>query len=640
MANPGGVDLNTSPYYDDFDEDKKFVRVLYRPGRAVQARELSQAQTLQQSQVKRFADYFFKQGAIVDGCEQTLDLNMQYVKLQSTYNGSEVDVADFEGVNIFGANTGLKAYVGLVEDVSGTDPKTLFINYLTSGSIVLTVNTAPSTLTVGNTITFSTGNTATINSFYTDPVTAVNKIFVSNVTGTLTATTANTVANTGSTVILNVTAVSDKRSNTTFDNSEVLFTAAISGRAYANAASTDATQYVVDEGLSTEETFTKGSKITVSDGVVYLADHFVKNTSQTLILDKYTNRPTYKVGFVPTKSFVDYIADNTLVDNAQGTPNYLAPGADRMKIDTVLTKLVPGDTTDETEFVSLTEIENGITKKRAVNTIDSKLEEAIAKRTSEESGDYTLSDPKINIREHLNQDNNGGRYTSGNGGNNELLLIEVDPLISYVSGYRSELLVKKEVEVLKGIDTKYVEQTKTEINFGSYIEVKELVGMFDFMESTKVDLYDTAQQVITNMGYSTASPTGTAIGTARIRSIEYVSGTPGTSDARYYVYMYDVTMSAGKTFAQVRSIYDSATPKRFADVVLDASGNAVLKETSFNKAIFELPYTAVKTLRDPSDNIETGFRFAKKFSVTFTSGIATISSTDSSETFVGTGVLS
>jgi hypothetical protein len=160
MANPGGVDLNTSPYYDDFDEDKKFVRVLYRPGRAVQARELSQAQTLQQSQVKRFADYFFKQGAIVDGCEQTLDLNMQYVKLQATYNGAEVDVTDFEGANLFGANTGLKAYAGLVEDVSGTDPKTLFINYLSSGAIVLTVNTAPSTLTVGNTITFSTGNTA------------------------------------------------------------------------------------------------------------------------------------------------------------------------------------------------------------------------------------------------------------------------------------------------------------------------------------------------------------------------------------------------------------------------------------------------------------------------------------------------
>ena len=55
-TNPGGVELNTSPYFDDYDEDKKFVRVLYVPGRAVQARELTQAQTLQQAQIKRFAE--------------------------------------------------------------------------------------------------------------------------------------------------------------------------------------------------------------------------------------------------------------------------------------------------------------------------------------------------------------------------------------------------------------------------------------------------------------------------------------------------------------------------------------------------------------------------------------------------------
>ena len=75
-TNPGGIDLNTSPYFDDYNESKKFVRVLYVPGRAVQARELTQMQTLQQVQTRRFANYFFKQGAIVDGCEQTLDLNL------------------------------------------------------------------------------------------------------------------------------------------------------------------------------------------------------------------------------------------------------------------------------------------------------------------------------------------------------------------------------------------------------------------------------------------------------------------------------------------------------------------------------------------------------------------------------------
>ena len=126
-TNPGGLDLNVSPYYDDYDEDKKFVRVLYVPGRAVQGRELTQSQTIQQKQIQRFANYFFKQGSILDGCEQNLDLNMAYVKLQTNYNSSEVDVADFQEVEVLGGSTGLKAYAGIVSDIEGSDPKTLFI---------------------------------------------------------------------------------------------------------------------------------------------------------------------------------------------------------------------------------------------------------------------------------------------------------------------------------------------------------------------------------------------------------------------------------------------------------------------------------------------------------------------------------
>jgi len=127
-TNPGGIDFNTSPYFDDYDEDKKFVRVLYRPGRAVQARELTQAQTLQQVQTRRFAEYFFKQGALVDGCEQNLDLSMNFVKLQSLYNGSAVAVANLLNKIVYGANSGIKAYCGLVSDIDGNDPKTLFVS--------------------------------------------------------------------------------------------------------------------------------------------------------------------------------------------------------------------------------------------------------------------------------------------------------------------------------------------------------------------------------------------------------------------------------------------------------------------------------------------------------------------------------
>lgn len=640
MANPGGVDFNTSPYFDDFDEDKKFVRILYRPGRAVQARELTQAQTLQQSQIKRFAEYFFKQGAIIDGCEQNLDLNLNFVKLQPTYNSSTVSVDDFNGETIYGANTGIKAVVGLVADIENNDPKTLFINYQAVGSFVLTVNNAPTTITPGNTLTFSTGNTAIIEASYVDPISGTNKILVTLANGTPTITTANTVLSTGATLPIDVTAVSDKRANTVFDNSETLFTSNALSRFYASAATTNATRHIVDEGLATESVSTYGSKITVSNGTVWLSDHFVKHTNQTIILDKYTNTPSYKVGIVPTKSFVDYIEDQTLVDNAQGTPNFQAPGADRFKIDTVLTKISLTESTDENEFVTLAEIEDGIARKRKLATVENKLEDVIAQRTDEESGNYTISDPIITVREHLLSGTNGGRYSSTEGGNTNLLLVEVDPFTSYVSGYRNQIIVKTPVELDKGLTTQYIEQTKTQINYGQYIEVKELAGAWDIMENTKVDLYDTAQKVITNKSYSAASVTGTKIGEARVRSIEYVSGVPGTSSAVYYLYLYEIVMNTGYSFTQVRGIYDSATPKRFADVVLDSFGNAKLQETSYGSMIFPLPYKAVKTIRDPQQNIESGFRFKKKFSVTFSTGVATIATTDSNETFVGTGALS
>ena len=62
---PIKTDLNVTPYFDDFDEDKKFHRVLFRPSVPVQARELTQLQTILQNQVERFGDHVFKEGTIV-----------------------------------------------------------------------------------------------------------------------------------------------------------------------------------------------------------------------------------------------------------------------------------------------------------------------------------------------------------------------------------------------------------------------------------------------------------------------------------------------------------------------------------------------------------------------------------------------
>ena len=59
------TDLNVSPYYDDFDGDDNFHRVLFRPGFAIQARELTQLQSILQKQVERHGSHMFKEGSIV-----------------------------------------------------------------------------------------------------------------------------------------------------------------------------------------------------------------------------------------------------------------------------------------------------------------------------------------------------------------------------------------------------------------------------------------------------------------------------------------------------------------------------------------------------------------------------------------------
>ena len=63
VANTNVVPAGTkvSPYYDDFDPSKNYHRILFRPGRAVQGRELTQSQTILQHQISKFAEHMAPQ---------------------------------------------------------------------------------------------------------------------------------------------------------------------------------------------------------------------------------------------------------------------------------------------------------------------------------------------------------------------------------------------------------------------------------------------------------------------------------------------------------------------------------------------------------------------------------------------------
>ena len=70
------LNFNVDPYFDDFDPQKNFHRILFKPGFAVQARELTQSQTILQNQITSFADAIFAQNTPISGGKVTVNQNV------------------------------------------------------------------------------------------------------------------------------------------------------------------------------------------------------------------------------------------------------------------------------------------------------------------------------------------------------------------------------------------------------------------------------------------------------------------------------------------------------------------------------------------------------------------------------------
>jgi hypothetical protein len=129
------LNFNVDPYYDDFDGTKNFHRILFKPGVAVQARELTQAQTILQNQITSFADNIFKQNSPVSGGQVTTNFNASYIKIQSEFNGITIDVEQFQDKLIRNADGSVVARVLTTSVATGIagegDPATLYVTYKT-----------------------------------------------------------------------------------------------------------------------------------------------------------------------------------------------------------------------------------------------------------------------------------------------------------------------------------------------------------------------------------------------------------------------------------------------------------------------------------------------------------------------------
>jgi hypothetical protein len=245
----------------------------------------------------------------------------------------------------------------------------------------------------------------------------------------------------------------------------------------------------------------------------------------------------------------------------------------------------------------------------------------IAKRTFDESGDYVVNGLDVRVRENLSVANNEGLLTQAEGGNNQILSIGVEPGLAYVKGFEVSPIVTSYISTEKSLEFQEVNSQVTPARIGNYVVLQEVTGSFPLDSGTTIKLFDTAQQRLTNSSWSTGAHTGLEIGTAKIKYVQYDSGTLGTPTGRVRLYLYDIKMQANKAFADVRSVFlDNATTADVGGDIILVSNNAVLQEATATSLIFPVGAPDVRTIKDRNGISDTTFTFKRTQNVTVSSG--------------------
>lgn len=326
------TNFNAEPYYDDYNENKKFYKILFRPGHSVQARELTQLQTIIQKQVERFGNHLFKDGAMVIPGQIALDTKLAYVKLTTEFGSVNTSsfVKNLIGKTVEGQTSNVRAQVVQATKAEGADPAMLFLKYTSNGILdELGLDSSP------------------------------QKEFVTNEI----LTTLISEGETGYSVQIQST----------------------------NTAANPATG--------------ESSAAAIGAGVYYIKGYFVLVDEQTIILEKFSKKPTARVGLRIVETLVEPEDDETLLDNAQSSYNYAAPGAHRYSIDAILERRSLNSVDSESnDFIELLRVDRGVIQQMVNRSEYAYLADTLARRTYDESGDYTVRPFGIDIREWRNND--------------------------------------------------------------------------------------------------------------------------------------------------------------------------------------------------------------------------------------------
>ena len=490
---PINKNLNQAPYFDDYDAEKQFYRVMFKPGYAIQARELTQLQTMLQNQVESFGDNIFKEGSIVKGCNFTELDDLQFVKLndgpvgfnaEAYISGAAVETLAGQEVEldyvyeVTGASSGLKAEIVQAAKGFQTRPpnlNTFFINYTNIGNAGQTQFQAGESLVVTR-YKYLRGSTTE-------------------------ALTVDTVINTDLTVFQSPSA----------GNPHV-------GRAFG---------------------------IEAAPGIIFQKGHFIFTAEQRLVVEKYSNVADAKsVGYLVSENLTNALQDNSLYDNANGSKNENAPGADRLKLVPTLTVLETSEATANSDFFTLARYQNG----NAITVRDvsqfNVLGEEMARRTYEESGNYILESFPLSTDDR----------------NSEVQVV-VGPGTAYVKGYRVENSGERsfQIDQIAGTDT--IANQNISMEYGNYFEIDTSSNAQGYLN---LGILNSADIQIAN---------GTSAGAVAVQNI---------TDKR--VYVHSALFNGTQSLTDVTKLSDGNGD---IPIKTNSIGSPVIKETGRKALVFD-----------------------------------------------------
>jgi len=363
--------------------------------------------------------------------------------------------------------------------------------------------------------------------------------------------------NSGTTVVVDKAELASDGTDITH---ATLFIKYLSGTSNANGGSLDD-----GEALLTQETFAYGNTVfnegdsvvtlisldasavgcaaAVENGVYFIRGSFVNVSADKIVLDPYSNTPSYRVGLSINEELITSRDNDSLYDNAKGFSNYAAPGADRLKISTVLSKKALTDKNDKT-FVEILRLNEGEIRKLENKPQYNLIRDYFASRTFDESGDYTVNGFGIQVANSLNDGlSNEGVFSAGtttdegNVPTDDLMAVKVSSGKAYVRGYDTYKPGTTVIDVDKPRDIKKIEGALVPLELGNKIKVNNVQGtpFIGLNNSHTVDLC-----IERRGGGTAAAASGLVIGKARAYSFSLSDAPYENGGSEWDLYCFDV----------------------------------------------------------------------------------------------------